>query len=326
MADDSLVDKVFGYVYEVGGFAELPFLLKPLSPLAIDGTEREAMKWIKRQGGLAIMEDQNGEIAGVRIDLRKKMCQQYVVKGSCRRAQGKCKFWHLCKSFIEGNCDGSCNRSHNFLDEGNKGKTKKLKLDKRPNGTVKSVVAWSLPQVCLSYLRTECKSAECPYLHVCPKAVRGSPCKCVLSHDLTDSHNIRILNKYDLKPHKTMNIDFVRCSILVPKEQKHIQKSKISSGASIKKEGDSDDAIPTVTTSLPSVAGENSRNKATSLVAHAPSDMLKNSEQSDTKRVSHTQQVPKMQQKRQKKQQSSKKPKLKCHLIWLRHTLHQLTT
>ena len=108
-------------------------------------------------------------------------------------------------------------------------RTKELRLEKVPNGTIRNIVAWSLPQVCQLYLRNECKSDKCPYLHVCSQDVRGLSCKCVLSHDISDSHNIKILREYDLvPPHQVINKDFVRCSILVVNEQKCIETRKFS--------------------------------------------------------------------------------------------------
>ncbi|RMX51931.1 hypothetical protein pdam_00004715 [Pocillopora damicornis] len=92
---------------------------------------------VEEASGLAVVKDRNGETAGAHTDLRKKMCQEYVSKKN----------------------------------------TEKFNLEKRTNDAIKSVVAWSLPQVYLLYLRTDCKSNKCPYLHICPKAIRESPCK-----------------------------------------------------------------------------------------------------------------------------------------------------
>ena len=76
------------------------------------------------------------EITSVRVGPKKKICQQYLEKGSCRREQGNCKYWHICKEFIKGDCDGKCGRSHNFLDEQNGEKTKQLGLDKHSPGSI----------------------------------------------------------------------------------------------------------------------------------------------------------------------------------------------
>ena len=219
MADDVLVEKVFNFICGSGGFVELSVLLKYSSPLGSRKSEQEARDWLKIQGDRPFVMIGDGEIDGVRIRLKKKICQQYLEKGSCRRAQGNCKFWHICKDFIEGNCAGKCGRSHSFFDEENGEKTKQLGLDKHPIGTVKNIVSWSLPQVCQLYLRGECDSDKCFYLHVCSQAVQGSVCGCSLSHNLTDSHNKRILKQFDLVPHPSMTTKFVCCNILVPKDQ-----------------------------------------------------------------------------------------------------------
>ena len=227
MADDVLAEKVFNYICGSGGFVELSVLLKQSSPLGSKKSELEAKIWLMSQADkrLVVVKDFNGEIAGVRIDLRRKICRQYHEKGSCRSAQGKCKFWHICKGFIEENCHGNCNRSHNFLDEENHQKTNELGLAKHPNGTIRHFVFWSLPQVCELYTRGMCTSDSCLYLHLCSQAARSSECSCSLSHNLTDSHNKKILKRYDLLPHQSMSTEFVLCNILVPKEQRVLHKA-----------------------------------------------------------------------------------------------------
>ena len=227
MADDVLAEKVFNYICGSGGFVELSVLLKQSSPLRSKKSELEAKIWLMSQADkrLIVVKDFNGEIAGVRIDLRRKICRQYHEKGSCRSAQGKCKFWHICKGFIEENCHGNCNRSHNFLDEENHEKTNELGLAKYPNGSMRHFVFWSLPQVCELYTRGICTSDSCLYLHLCSQTVQSSACSCSLSHNLTDSHNMKIMKQYDLVPHQSMSTDFVRCNILVPKKQRILHKA-----------------------------------------------------------------------------------------------------
>ena len=199
---------------------------------------------VKEASGLAVVKDRNGETAGAHIDLRKKMYQEYVIKVS-------------------------------------KKNTEKFNLEKRTNDAILSVVAWSLLQVYLLYLRTDCKSNKCPYLYICPKAIRESPCKYATSHDVTDFHNVLVLRQYDLKPHKGMSIDFVRCSILVLKEQKRIKGCKYSSVAPIKKGSGSHAQISIVTASPPSVAGARCSGNATA--KSSPSDSLTGAQRSNTK-------------------------------------------
>jgi len=241
MADDVLLEKVFNFICGSGSFAELSFLLKASSPLKNITTELEKKNWLKTKarGRFVLVKDDNDEIAGVPIYLRKKICQQYLSRGSCPRTQGKCKFWHICKSFIEGNCDWKCSRSHDFFDPDNKGKANELGIEKHSNGTVRNIVARSLPQVCKFYMSNECKSDKCPYLHVCSEVVRGSPCDCALSHNITDAHNRKILKQYDLLPHQSLRITFVRSSILVVKEQRIFRKYESSISAAAVKTGSS---------------------------------------------------------------------------------------
>ncbi|XP_068723246.1 uncharacterized protein [Montipora capricornis] len=216
MADDVLAKAVFSFICEFGGYVELSVLLEDVSsPLRGRKSELQARNWLKTQRGVVVIEN-DGKIEGVRVHLKKKICKQYADKGSCRRAKGKCKFWHICKGFLEGHCGGKCSRSHDFFDNENRVKTQQLGIDKYPNTLVKKIVGRSLPQVCQLYLRGGCNSNKCFRLHVCFMAVQGSHCGCTLSHSLVNNHNRAILNQFDLVPHPSFPIEFVRCSVLVP--------------------------------------------------------------------------------------------------------------
>ena len=219
--DDGLFQKVHNFICGSGGFVELPVLFRRPAPLGSRKSAPESRKWLNNRSEFAFVKDHNGEDKGVRINLRKKICQQYVVKGSCRRGQNKCKHWHICKSFIEEECNGACGLSHDFHDHGNDNKLKELGLEKYSNGSLRKIIAWSLPTICELYLRSECKYDKCPYLHVCAKEALGLACDCSLSHSLTDCHNMNILKEYDLvPPNQIVNVDFVRCSILVLDKQR----------------------------------------------------------------------------------------------------------
>lgn len=116
MEDDTLLEKVLNKICGSGSFVELSELLKHPLPLASIETKLQSQTWLESQGGrFVLIQDHNEEVTGVRVDLKKKICQQYLDKGSCRRTQGNCLFWHICKGFIEGNCNGKCELSHNFF-------------------------------------------------------------------------------------------------------------------------------------------------------------------------------------------------------------------
>ena len=225
--DDGLFQKVHNFICGSGGFVELPVLFRRPAPLGSRKSAPESRKWLKDRSEFVFVKDHNGEEKGVRINLRKKICQQYVVKGSCRRGQNKCKHWHICKSFIEEECNGACGLSHDFHGHGNDDKLKELGLEKYSNGSLRKIIAWSLPTICELYLRSECKCDKCPYLHICAKEAHGVTCSCSLSHNLTDSHNMNVLKEYDLvPPNQIVNVDFVRCSILVFDKQRLLSFSQ----------------------------------------------------------------------------------------------------
>ena len=211
MADHFLVEKLLNFICGSGGFVELSVLLKQSSPLGCRKSAEEAEIWLKNQRKFGLVKDRDGNIAGVRVDFRKKLCQQYVSKGSCRKTAGFCQHWHICKKFIEGKCD-NCGLSHDFHTGSNKELLKELCVEKYSNGSLRKIIAWSLPHVCQSYLRGQCKPHKCSYIHVCYKEIQGLPCGCSLSHSLFDNgHNLAVLNLYGIVP---TNAAFVCCSVL----------------------------------------------------------------------------------------------------------------
>ena len=216
MVDYVLEERLFNFICGSGGFVELSVLLKQSSPLGCRKSEGEAIVWLKNQRKFGLVKDRGGSIIGVRINFRKKLCQQYVSKGSCRKykREGFCQHWHICKEFIEGECDpyDYCGLSHDFHEGANREMLEELCLEKYSNGSLRKIIASSLPQVCQWYLRGQCNSNKCSYIHVCHREIQGLSCGCSLSHSLFDDrHNLAVLNQYGIVP---TNLAFVCCSVL----------------------------------------------------------------------------------------------------------------
>lgn len=224
--------KVFNYISGIGGFAEFSKLLKHPSPLAKKGNASSVVFWYQEEDmsgafdgtyPLILASNKYGSVFGIRINLKKKICLKYSSTGLCHLGS-KCECWHICKAFLEGTCKGNCGNSHDFHDNDNKGKAAELGFEKKENSSLKVIIAGSLPQVCLSYLKNECVTVNCPYVHVCPKQVQASPCSCALSHDFSDSHNKNIFSShFTFKFEKSLEKEALRCSILVPTKQKPIE-------------------------------------------------------------------------------------------------------
>ena len=157
--------------------------------------------------------------AGVEICRGKRICLHYRNTGSCHPPKDDCTMWHICKQFVEGDCSGGCDRSHDFHDDDNREKTKEYALQDCSNEHIRRIVGQSLPQVCLAYLESNCKSTECPYLHICSSVARKTDCECALSHNITDysSQNLRVLERYNLS--ELFCKSTLLCNILVPVEQ-----------------------------------------------------------------------------------------------------------
>ena len=235
MDDDSLVRKTYNFICGSGGMSTVSQLVKNPSPLKGLQTEEEVRKWLRIQTQkdrrFVLIIDQRGKITGLRIDLRKKICPQYWLQGTCNRSEGKCKYWHICRNYIKGTCEGSCSRSHDFRDDVNEWKVRELELEKFDNGSIRNIVSRSLPQVCLLYARGECLYDSCPYLHVnCSVEAPASFASTL--HQLTNDHNKAILRQFDLVPHQGMKVEFIQCNILVPCRQERYEPANYSSAGS----------------------------------------------------------------------------------------------
>ena len=195
----------------------------------------EVQNWLETQAErrVVLFKDRNGKTTGGLIDLRRKLCSQYLYTGSCHPAEKYCALWHVCKRFIEGNCKGECGRSHSFRDKSNRTNTTEAGLENFPDELIRNIVAYSLPQICLLYSNSasKCEINACPYLHICPSVVSKTACECSLSHNLLDPHNKTILERFHLSDshlwfESEKLITFVLCNILHPSRQKVCKKGK----------------------------------------------------------------------------------------------------
>ena len=221
--DEILVGKVFNYISDKGFITFANLLAKP-SPLATKFSAEEAASWIRdhlsKDKRFAVQEV-DGKVTSVKIMAKVRLCFQYLEDGK-HDYEGGCKYWHVCKDYIEGNCEKQCRHglSHDFHDEENSDKCEELGFGKLNNCAVRRLVALNLPMVCSAYLQGSCDDPNCSYLHLCAGFVRRSCSdmrECNLSHNLQSRHNKFILRRHGLD----LNIrkKYVLCNILVPKVQ-----------------------------------------------------------------------------------------------------------
>ena len=188
--------------------------------------------WLQRYAWnrIILWKDQDGKGIDARIDLRNEMCPwyKYLRAQNCRK---QCRQWHICKRFLEGDCNGECGRSHDFFDKGNRENTEKLGLDRFSNERIRRIVRYSFPEVCLLYVKGTCPSDDCPHLHICPSVVQQTPCDCPLVHnnDELNTHNKNILEIYGLITKFSTRINYLGLfNILVPVEQRSFEWNKYS--------------------------------------------------------------------------------------------------
>ena len=222
--DEVLVGKVFNFISSKG-FITFADLRKKPSPLATKFSAEEAASWIRdhlsKDKRFAVQE-LDGKVMSVKIMAKVRLCFQYLKDGK-HNCKGGCKYWHVCKGYIEGNCTKQCRHglSHDFHNDENSDKCEELGFGKLDNGYIKRLVALNSPVVCLAYLQGSCDDPNCCNLHLCAGFVRQSCSdmggECNLSHNLRTGHNKSILGGYNLN--QNIKEKYVLCSILVPKIQ-----------------------------------------------------------------------------------------------------------
>ena len=208
---DSEIKKVFNYILHRGGCLKFEDLLKHPSPLG-KLTEQDAEKWFfsretNNNFAFIIERKQDGALVSVKLYFKTRFCVKYQETGSCKKEN--CDYgWHLCKRFVDGNCDDSskCQLSHDFHDKKNSRKTSELGIEKASNSVLRKIIANCLPRICPYYLENNCRlKRKCQNLHVCANYVKNFSCDENLcgfnSHSMQDPHNKELLAKFDLSPY-----------------------------------------------------------------------------------------------------------------------------
>ena len=162
------------------------------------------------------------EVVVIRLNVSLEFCLQAEENGGCDTKW--CKSLHLCPFFIKGNCKfgSKCKRPHSYDDEHtvrvlNYSGLGFLRSSSLLPGVLKMIVdeselqrtaarhvsAGHLPGICKHYNKGRCmKEDYCPWLHVCKYFIDGG-CKfgegCERDHNFSDSHNIKILQQYNME-------------------------------------------------------------------------------------------------------------------------------
>lgn len=153
----------------------------------------------------------------VTLDVPLEFCPQAGERAGCTNR--KCDGLHLCPFFVKESCKfgAKCKRSHNYLDEHTISVLKHFRLGFLNPSLLQKILkiildeseiqraasSRSVPDICKFYNKAPvCKKGEnCPCLHVCEHFVDGD-CKfgekCKRKHDFSDSHNVRVLEEYDM--------------------------------------------------------------------------------------------------------------------------------
>ena len=220
-SEDVLLGKVFNFV-STRGWTTISELLQPPAPLASKISTVEAAKsWARdnlaKDKRFSVETDCVGEVTRVKVTSNVRMCAHYVKSGRCP-VQGGCKYWHICKEYVEGKCDKICRtgKSHDFHDKGNDCKTDQQGFGKLGNGSVRRIVSLNLPRVCPAYAQGFCDEEKvCECLHLCPAFVQKTCRKCDLSHKLRSDHNMPILKTFGFDA--SLKEMYILCNVLLPK-------------------------------------------------------------------------------------------------------------
>ncbi|KAM6383440.1 protein mono-ADP-ribosyltransferase PARP12-like isoform 1-T1 [Alca torda] len=167
---------------------------------------------VVRDGGPSVLA-----VSGVRVCVRKEC-------GGCERL-------HLCKAHLMGKCglgSRSCKYSHDIINAENKKVLKSHELSCLDESDLRVLLLQNdpffLPDVCQFYNRKDdaCRQQNnCNKLHVCRHFLHGEcrffPCK--RSHNLLDTHALRLLEKEGINVNIASNIQTIY-------DHKHVEFNK----------------------------------------------------------------------------------------------------
>ena len=233
------VKKIFNFICGSGGVISFTALMKHPSPLAKFSPEeaKRRLKEIGEKHQCFVLGKEHEEISSVKIYFKTRLCIKYI-ESNCEDGD-KCKYWHVCKGYMEGNCgQTNCHLSHDFKDEQNLAKAQDLELNQFGSNAIRNVFFNCLPRVCIDYMTTGCTLKEnCINLHLCSNLVQNlcsdANC-CRFNHELNSSPNVAALRKAELSPKMPQKILFSH--ILLPKHGESYAKGRQQEAAVLNNE------------------------------------------------------------------------------------------
>ena len=152
-----------------------------------------------------------------------QVCFNYYSSERCHDA--RCTFFHICRNFVAGDCrDVRCPYSHDARSDHNERVLRKAELSFASSSDIINAIRYSTPSVCVDYNESGgCKkTASCRKFHICANYLQFQ-CQhssCRKSHDLKDTHNVRLIKTLGLSD----KLVFKTLQIACP-----VQRSQISS-------------------------------------------------------------------------------------------------
>ncbi|PVD35528.1 hypothetical protein C0Q70_02491 [Pomacea canaliculata] len=157
-------------------------------------------RWLKDHMDRFLLFERSGDVKYVSVYSRQaKVCFGYNSSGCNNKS---CKFFHVCKRFVAGNCvQTSCPLSHSFSSEPNAKAYSLLKLDHFTTTEISKIFFYSNPAVCEYHNTSGCFYDGCTDLHVCAKDLLSlctSGVDCKFGHVIRDSgeHNSYVLKAF----------------------------------------------------------------------------------------------------------------------------------
>ncbi|PVD35545.1 hypothetical protein C0Q70_02508 [Pomacea canaliculata] len=199
---EEYVFSVFSFILKrFAGRTKFPTFLSERGSLLQRLGKADIIDWFHDYSDRFVLYENNHDIKYVAVYMKfARICLNYSQPGTLICNNPSCKYFHVCRGFVTGDCVNSakCCLSHTFTSGPNLKTCRDLNLMTFTDSEVCALILASNPVVCVNYNTSGCHNNDCPDLHVCSKNIlnlctRGDGCH--FGHQIRDSgrHNTYVL-------------------------------------------------------------------------------------------------------------------------------------